>query len=247
MLSNNFVGQQQKKRRLHYRIKIYSYIAGIFILLIAGWYFLGRSPIFQIKTIAVEGLTIFSNEEFLNNLKPEIIDGRIGGALGYSNYLAWPKEFEYTHPAIVSLQVEKYFWDKKISLSIVERDRYGIWCSEERCSWFDKGGSFFGNAPNTEGYLVYRINGPWPTQGMPNILQALTVMGERNVRTKKIVFDKGRQELKVYTAAGAKIIFSTRIDPTVIFLTAYDGIIKKIGLESIDYLDLTVENRIYYQ
>ena len=82
---------------------------------------------------------------------------------------------------------------------------------------------------------------------MNNILKILGVLKEKNITATDISFDKKLQELNVKTLEGAKIIFSTRFNPISIFVSAYESIVKKIGFKSIKYLDLTVENRIYYQ
>lgn len=218
-------------------------------MLIAGWYFISNFSLFQIKTIEVNGLNIFPKEVFLSNIKPFVLRNYVTGLLGFNNIWAWPNELPYSHDSLAKIQFKKYFWERKIIFNIEERERYGIWCfiSQETCEWFDRDGIFFGDAPTTEGYLVYQIIGDKPNSGIENILKILEILDNKNITVKKINFNKKLQELEVETLEKAKIIFSTRFNPAATFISAYESIVKKIGLNSINYLDLTVENRIYYK
>ena len=249
MLLNKQLDKQQRRKRLILRIKIYLFSTAFLLVLIAGWYFIANASIFKITTFEINGLNIFSEEEFLNNIKPLVLRGYFSNSLGFDNIWAWPNKISYDHPALKQVQLNKDLWKRKISFDIEERLRYGIWCAENEtnCSWFDEGGLFFGDAPTTEGFLVLKINGERPEAETNNILKILSSLEKRNIAITNISFDKKLQELSVKTLEGTKIIFSTRFNPISIFISAYESIVKKIGFKSIKYLDLTVENRIYYQ
>ncbi|MEK7590289.1 MAG: hypothetical protein AAB454_01105 [Patescibacteria group bacterium] len=249
MLLHKQLDKQQRRRRIIFRIKIYLFSAAFLIILIAGWYFIANASIFKIKFFEVNGLDIFSKEEFLSNIKPLVLRGYFSNALGFDNIWAWPNKITYNHPALKQVRLDKDFWKRTITFDIEERLRYGIWCAKNgtNCSWFDKDGGGFGDAPTTDGFLVLKISGEKPESEMSNILKILDALKKRNVAATDISFDKELQELSVKTLEGAKIIFSTRFNPISIFISAYEGIVKKIGFKSIKYLDLTVENRIYYQ
>lgn len=249
MLLNKQLDKQQRRKWIILRIKIYIFSAVFLLIIIAGWYFIANASIFKIKTFEINGLNIFSKEEFLNNIKPLILRGYFSGLLGFDNILAWPNKISYNHPALKQARLNKNFWKRKISFEIEERLRYGIWCAEKKtnCSWFDKEGFFFGNAPTTEGFLVLKISGERPDSEISNILKILDALEKRKIAAMDISFNKSLQELHLKTMEGTEIIFSTRFNPVPIFASAYESIVKKIGFKSIKYLDLTVENRIYYQ
>ena len=249
MLLNKRLYKQQRRQRIILRIKIFLFPAAFLLALIAGWYFIANASIFKIITFEINGLNIFSEKEFLNNIKPLVLRGYFSNSLGFDNIWAWPNKISYDHPSLKQVWLNKDFWKRKISFNIEENLRDGIWCAENEtnCSWFDKEGSFFGDAPTTEGFLVFKISGEKPESEMNNILKILGVLKEKNITATDISFDKKLQELNVKTLEGAKIIFSTRFNPISIFVSAYESIVKKIGFKSIKYLDLTVENRSYYQ
>lgn len=215
------------------------------------FYFL-QSPVFEVKNIEVNGLKTFTEEEFLNNLKPLILNNFFTGVLGFNNYLVWLKRIHYDHPAILNIDIDRAFWDKKITLNIEERQPYGVWCHLRACYWFDRGGVLFREAPLTEGFLVYKINDSAGKTNsaaaqFENISKILKILEERAIPVRDISIDRGLQELIVGTYERAKIIFSLRFDPAPTFISALDTIVKKIGFQDIEYLDLTVENRIYYR
>lgn len=249
MLFNKHLDKQQRRKRIIFRIKISLFSAAFLLILVAGWYFIANASIFKIKFFEVNGLDVFSKEEFLNNIKPLVLNGYFSNALGFDNIWAWPNKISYEHPALKQVRLNKDFWKRTINFDVEERQRYGIWCSENdtNCSWFDKEGFFFDGAPTTEGFLVLKVSGEKPGLEISNILRILDVLERKNIAAMDIAFDEKLQELSVKTLEGAKIIFSTRFNSVPIFASAYESIVKKIGFKSIKYLDLTVENRIYYQ
>lgn len=247
MLSNNYRIDRNKKYWSQLRIKIYLYVASVIVMLLAGWYFFSKAGLFQIKTIKISGLALISKEEFTNELKTSVLTSRFKGMLGFANYWSWPNELSLNNPAIKTAKLKKNLWKKTISIHVDERNRYGIWCNDSYCAWFDDEGQFFDRAPTTDGYLLYKITGDYPERGLENILKILKVLEDKNIGAQKITYNKKLEELEITTPENTEIIFTTRKDSIATFLTAYESIIKKIGLDSIRYIDLTVENRIYYK
>ncbi|MDP2695902.1 MAG: hypothetical protein Q8O87_01460 [bacterium] len=245
--------KQWQKRNFWLRIKFYLVSGGLLLILILFFYFL-QSPVFRIDTIEVEGLRNFTQEEFLNNLKPVVLNHSWAGALGFYNYIVWLKDINYDHPAVLNIEKETDFKNRKLILHVQERDPYGIWCAVGHygCKWFDASGVLFASAPETEGFLIYKINSQSPPTdsrplGFQYIIKDLALLADRDILVSNIQIDERLQEINIETYEGADIILSSRFDSSDLLASALEAIVKKTGLKNVKYLDLTVENRIYYK
>lgn len=242
--------KELKRRRFILRVKLYGAVSGVILLLI-GLTALLRSSFFQVKNIEVSGLKSLAKEEFISNIKTASQNEFLAAILGSDNYLLWFNKVQYNHPAIVNMTVKRDFWNRKLVFDVEEREPYGIWCFET-CYWFDEKGVLFKEAPQTEGTLVYKIiDSGVKANAEPfkfeNVMKILGILKERQIPVRNIKIDEKLQELSLQTYEGAAMIFSLRFDPSATLLSALDTVVKKLGLNKINYLDLTVENRIYYK
>jgi len=244
---SNYWDSKPKKSPVVWRIKIYLFVGGLTLAILAVWYGIANWQFLKFKNFEIDGLSIFSKETLLNNIKPLLLKNYFLASLGFDNFVVWLGELDYRHPAIESIEVKRNFWERKIVFNVKEKERFGIWCQEDACQWFDQNGSFFDIAPFTEGYLVYKISGERPESETANVIKILRLLKENNITAKSIVFDERLRELEVVIPEGTKIKFNARADPEAIFLSAYEGVVKKLGWRAMKHLDLTVENRIYYQ
>ncbi|MDP3901788.1 MAG: hypothetical protein Q8Q37_02340 [bacterium] len=249
----NYSGKQSRKRRLWFRIKLYL-ISGGFLLVLLLVFYISQSSFFRIDKIEISGLRSFTETEFLNNLKPVVLNSYLAGALGFNNYIVWLKDIKYDHPAIIKIDTETNFTNKTLKLEVYEREPYGIWCASKEtiCHWFDREGVVFARSPATEGFLLYKINGPLPNNedlilAFKRLGAALDVLNQNKVLVRSINFDDKSQELTIETYERAKIILSLRFDVSDLLVSAIESVVKKVGLDKINYIDLTVENRIYYK
>jgi len=129
--------------------------------------------------------------------------------------------------------------------------------SEERCWWFDKkDGLLIQEAPDAQGQLIFTITednsdfldiGSQMLDGLlfDNFRKLLKAIKELDLSVKNLMVDRVRQEFKIITNQGAAFIFSLRFDATTSAVPALKELLKKNPLETINYVDLTVENKIY--
>lgn len=248
--------KQLRRKRLFFRLKLYFVCGGAGLLLLALLVLL-RGPFFQIQEVEIRGLKSFRSEEFFVKLHDAAIGDFLTGLLGPKNYLVWLKKIQYNHPAILKMTLERDFWKRRLVFNVEEREPYGIWCfpagaeREESCHWFDAAGVLFKKAPLTEGFEIYKVRDSDSNSDADppaaDVLKILTVLSERKIALKQINLDRKKQEASAVTQEGAKIIFSLRFDVTATLISALDTVVKKVGFKNMEYLDLTVENRIYYK
>lgn len=124
------------------------------------------------------------------------------------------------------------------------------------CWWFDgEDGILFEEAPNSEGQLFLKISEESAeTRGLgqrvlpdylfANLKSILNAIAAMNLRVKDLKLDQKVQELAVVTFDGAKMVFSLRFSPAN-NLAALSEILSATPLEAVDYVDLTVENKVY--
>jgi len=112
-------------------------------------------------------------------------------------------------------------------------------------------------APDTNGYLIIKIQDfleKTPILGTKIIDERLTAnfikiiesLKNSDLRVKEFVIDHLLQELKTETQEGVKILFNLRFDPEF-GISALKSLRGEVSFKNIEYIDLRVENRIYYK
>lgn len=242
---------RRKKRKSKKRIIIFLTIF-LFALLILS---LILSPIFELKEISVQGNQEVDAEE----IKSIITSGNIlfltAKELGNDLLESFPK--------ISEVKVEKNIIKRTVSIVISERESVGITCKENtgNCFYFDKNGFIFEDAPQTSGSLILLIKDFSATEfliGKKIYSEEVTAMvaeikeylaSSVNIKTDWFeIHTIPPKEIKTITPKGWYILF----DPTrdikkqlSILKTALNEKIKDVA--DIEYIDLTIENRIYYK
>lgn len=127
------------------------------------------------------------------------------------------------------------------------------------CWWVDQNGVAFIEAPMVEGHLINKVDdfsGRALKLGEPvlsgkffgNLVKIFDVLEKSGLKIKSLQLrDMALQEVITDPSAVLvpEIYFSLRIDPKFA-LPAIESM-KKIGLTRISYIDLRVENRVYYK
>ena len=163
-----------------------------------------------------------------------------------------------TGTALAGATIEKDWLNRSINITVQERERLGIWCIDgENCYWLDGDGVVFEEAPATEGSLILKVYDSQTADlrlGFPviedrfinNLTGILKNLGKLDAAIRKISLDRKLQELKVETYEGADILFSIRFDPAP-NIESFQKLFETLDLRKIDYVDLRIDNRIYYK
>ncbi|MBI3046631.1 MAG: hypothetical protein HYY86_03805 [Candidatus Harrisonbacteria bacterium] len=249
---------QTMKQRRNFRIKLYFSIFFILLLLIALLYILRYSPVFQARDFHILGSQQLSQEVILATLKPLVLNNRWEEFLGWQNLIVWNQNrLDLGGTALLEAKIDRDWLRQSVNISIKERERLAIWCGiNNYCYWIDQSGIAFEEAPLTEGSLILTIhnNSESAVLGakiaedrfIKNLISVLEGISELRLPVKKIVFDKRLQEIQVAVYSGPDLFFSIRFDPSL-NLSSLRSLREKGELQKAKYIDLRVENRIYYK
>lgn len=241
----------------------------IFILIILVFlvfsYFFFFSPIFEIKKIEVSGNQIISEEEIQDSLhnflfKRFLFFNRNNFFLAAKNKLTSALIQDF--PRILSIDITKNIVKRTINLKIVERKEIGIFC-RETCYYIDIEGVVFEEAPQTSGTLILVIN---------DLSKNIVRLGERVIEKefmfglldmRNCLIDRFNlvavdfvieaapsQDLKTNTHEGWYILFDRSQDfknQLQSLALVLENKITDQERQTLEYIDLRIDNRVYYK
>jgi hypothetical protein len=190
-------------------------------------------------------------------------------------------------PQLASANISKDFFSHTVTITVTERSPFGIWCfsavpgaaaasvatssvssaageavagatANTSCYWFDKTGTIFEKAGETQGDLVFVVyDSAQSPRGLnqkvlsdeflPNFISIMNVLRESALGIRAIELnDLSLEEVDVLTANGPEIYFSLQFPAD-----EYLPIIQKLMLEptfgSLRYVDCRTQNRLFYK
>lgn len=267
---------QPKPKKKFKKVRVYLAFAMLYLLLLFLVWLFFFSPVFQIKKIEFQGAKYLEESLLLKNLRLAAFESSkesLFKLLPFENAIFWksgeivkllPQQDILIGEASSSID----FFKRSLKVNIQERKGEIIWCqlvssgsnnSEKNlhhCFWVDRTGIAFREAPFTEGTLFNRVDDSTDrilTIGSPilekeqieifftikNFLDSLDI-GLYNFNFSK----PENQEIEAILANGPKFYFCLRSDPSKFLRPVLE--LKK-DFSKINYIDLRVENRIYYK
>ena len=108
-----------------------------FSVLFFGAWFLLRTPFFRIKNIEVIGIDNVTREAVISLLRSKVIGGSFYRSfLGVNHFLNWSNSLNgkdlLSLPAVKSIEIEKNYSERGVTIKVEERQQYGIWCLRPR-------------------------------------------------------------------------------------------------------------------
>lgn len=258
-MDSHYNPRQNRKADQRLRIKFY-FIGGAIAMLIIGLiYVLIYSTVFQIRKFIVTGKEYYSDEEIVGIVEPLVLNTQFKKILGRQNLTAWNvSRPDISKTALAQATIERNWIKQSILINVRERERLAIWCDlNNNCYWIDDGGMTMEKAPQTEGSLIITIY----DNAENRIMQGMNVLGERFIANfasiikgiatmklpiEKITYDSRLQEIHVNNYSGPNLFFSIRFDPGQ-NISSLRTLQEKMNIEKIGYIDLRVENRLYYK
>jgi len=247
----------QKRRRL--RFKVYFSVGGAVLILIGLFYALVYSPIFQIKKFEISGAEGMDEERILKILEPLVLRTKLNQFLGRNNLWSWPAgNLDVSKTALAEAVIDRNWLGQAVQIKVREREKIAIWCNAgDNCYWLGIDGVFFEEAPLAEGSLILTVFdsdsgavAEWKKaieeRFVRNLISVLKGVASLRFPIKKVTFDRRLQEITVQSYSGPDLFFSIRFDPAL-NLASMSSLKETTGLKGIQYIDLRVENRIFYK
>ncbi|MDO8504784.1 MAG: hypothetical protein Q7S36_02930 [Candidatus Liptonbacteria bacterium] len=258
-LSNT--GRVKRRRRLaHFLIFISGFI--YFFALVAGWITL-RTEFFLAKNVEVSGNSDVSGKEIVAVLESRLFAGHhLAYLLGFNNMLIWPERVDHPEnvfPQIKTIDIQKDYWKKRVTIRVAERIPYGIWCeSPEVCFWFDDEGVLFRKSPASQGNLIKTVTDSsgrslglgarvLPENFFANLLSIFDSLERGGVSPNSLeVKDLSLGEVAVGISEGPDLYFSLQFSsantPDILKMLKSGSAFSKL-----QYVDLRIPNRAYYK
>ena len=166
-------------------------------------------------------------------------------------------------PRIESVKVGKEF-PHGLKIMVVERQSAGVWCfiAFDKCFYFDKNGVAYAEAMPSSGFLILNVadfRSGEVALGLPvaseewfkNIIIAGKLLSNIGVSVAEFsIASDSFDEFDAKTAGGWKIMFSTSTDIAK-QISSLDILFRdKLPVEkraSLQYIDLRIQDRIYYK
>jgi len=262
--------RDREKKPISWKSKLI--VAWILFLILALSYLLFFSPVFEIKEIKVSGNQAIDSENIQSSLddflykKTLIFFDRNNIFLATSNKLRETliKDF----PRILFIEVNKSIFKKTIDLEITERKGAGIFCKNEpaspnlgECYYIDKYGVIFEEAPQTSGTLILLIKDHSERdiemgmeviekEFMAELIELRARLFDKfNLRVLEFIVETiPYKDLKVNIHEGWYILFDKSRDLKNQLQALELVLAEKIEeRENLEYIDLRIENRVYYK
>ena len=251
--------RQLKRRRRVFYLKVILAALGITAFGAGLAYVIIYSPIFQVDNYIIENNNRLANETIFSFIKPAVLNNGIADFLGEKNFLIWPEgEIDVSGTPLLMAKISKDWLNRSIKIYVKERDLFAVWCLPNGiCYWLDQSGLVFEEAPETEGGLILKVYDRDQKETLlglkviedrflGNLLILLDNLKKLSLPIKTIILDRNLQELRAETADGLVLLFSFRFNPQS-SLDSLNSLLKTLDLKKTDYIDLRVENRIFYK
>jgi len=253
-MANVYIPEKERKQaRFQAKLKFYLGILLVGLFVISSVYVIFVSDLFKVKEVSITGN--FEDTDAIRAAFSASISGNL------DNYIFWPKEmpaeFFALMPAVFEAEIKKDFFNKKITINVKEREKFGIWCFKKKCFWFDGNGVVFETAPSAQSALVLTINSSYPVglgkkvfeenRYLQNVSAAFLMLKEIGISIKELrLSDPELKEFHVNTYEETEMYFSLDVDSRQ-FAAGIKKLAANPGLKKLRYLDMRVENRIYYK
>jgi hypothetical protein len=263
--------EKRKRRKMRIAFLVFCSLAGLIIFLSYTLFFSGW---FLIKEIKISGYEEISESEIrdlvdgylnkkylLNYIKP------------FSNILFMSSEaIEHSlrekFPKIGEADVDKHLFGRNLTIEINEREIFGIWCKyiesgeNQQCFYFDDSGNMFKPAPklSSEIFLIiedgrgrdFKLTDTFDDKELfEKINLARNILDElKFIRYSNFFLPQGSFEFWIKTREGWYVYLDKESDISTQLVSLKKFLEEKLSesrRQTLQYIDLRINNRIYYK
>lgn len=263
--------KKRRKRRIAFLVifVILAVAAGsVYALFFSGW--------FSIRDIKISGNDELAPEEIKNIAESHISRTYLFGLLKpYLNiFFAGSEVIEHSlkdrYPLIETANVSKNLFNKDLSIEIKEREGIGVYCRKDLsaqagsgvCFYFDRNNVFFKEAPRFSGQLFLVIEDSRnrdfklghsfdDAELLDKIFEAKRIIDElRIVEYQNFFLPENSFDFRIKTKEGWSVYLDKESDIASQLVSLKKFLEEKLSTErrkTIQYIDLRINNRIYYK
>ncbi|MEK7089909.1 MAG: hypothetical protein AAB920_03800, partial [Patescibacteria group bacterium] len=260
--TNEITTPSRRRMRRRHVIIFWSTAIASAILIGGIIYLIYFSSIIKVKQFSIQGNRVAGSED-LQQLLIKKLDTRgwFRRAFGSSNILYWVGAGEVRDsgiPAASAIVVHVNILSRAVSVEIKEREFVGIWCAKT-CVGFDSDGIAYFLAPDVEGSLLLKVldeNENELTLGNPvfpdatalkNIFLSIAIIKEDGIPIDKVIIrDMTLREWELQSTKGTVFKFSLDFVPEKL-KSVLNNLKERTKPEDLSYVDLRVQNRVYFK
>gem|GEM_PF-1488048 len=253
----------KKKVRIWGIALIIFFIAGA---IIGFFYFILNAEMLKVRSIKVSGVRLTGQNIIISSFFAESVKQKSWLVLlGPDNLLFWkfaPENISPLYvPTVQEIKKEASFRERKVSLNVTERSVVNVLCEYNggKCYGMDEKGFVFSSVPEVRGALILRFEaGPGEkimigkqyldsSEWTKNIMETISIMESEGFVPKLIkVNGVGLEEWEAVMPEGFSFYFSLHFVPEN-FRSILGDISTKTRLDTLQYFDFRVQNRVYYK
>lgn len=261
---HDYIRQRRSQRQ---KRKFYFFGSLVGVIVIAVFYFVFFSGIFIIRGIDVIGTDVISVRD-VQAVAAEFLSGKTLFVFPHENILLFSsasaaERLREVFPRADAVSVKKNVWRRTAVVTIEERKPAGVVCAQgsDQCVYFDAEGVVFAAAPTIASASLLRIEesnldtGRFPQEKYAAELVQFITEAKKHMQEKaratitSFAFMNGYGDVEARTQEGYAIFLNTAQgaeEQAQIFKNIIATEIKD-QMPALEYIDLRVENRVYYK
>jgi hypothetical protein len=232
--------------------------------------FIARLDALNLESVKILGASEYRAD--IAGVAQETLDQNYIFILPKSNIVLLPRDtltrtLLTQFPHLLSVDLDIYTRDRILNISVIERQRQALWCRErdeaEECFFIDSSGVVFSDAPIFSGSVLFTYRGGvlvaaasalgqniMPSEQYAAVNSFLKRLATLGIEPHELVIDEA--EYEVITGRNLKILLKPdyldrSIDNIKAAIAAGTLQTDPEFLDTLEYLDLRFENRIYYK
>ena len=267
MAVKKFQDQLRLKKRRKKLVKL-GLVAGVVFLILAGaGYFLFFAGVFDVRSVKIEGSQTILQSEVESMANSWLNQDFLGIKRRSNSWILSARELSLflasQLPKVESLAVVK-LTSHEVGISVTERKPEGIWClvKTDRCFFFDGAGIAYEEAGLSEGFILtsvadgrlreIQLGSPVaPEEWFRSIATARDLLQKGGLEIKGVIIPENSfDEFSILVVPNWRVLLNIATDIPKQINSMFNVLKNKITSSQrvgLEYIDLRIQDRIYYK